>query len=348
MSRIITALLFVLVASTPALVPMVAGTSSAHGFLTTRGTSIIDSAGQVVQLRGVNYPGYEANFPTGHSQWTYMYFARLGFNVVRLPISWAHMELQPGVVNTEFLTWRIDQDILWASMAGVRIILDMHQYYWAERFGGLGAPAWSVQQYPANEVGMREAVTNFWTDGKLQDHLLSVWVKIAQYYANQPTIAGYDLLNEPWIYTSIAPGLNGTAIDSFYARVIQAIRAVDRNHIIFLEPANLSTFKLPATIDIVWSPHFYQLAFVNKYYEQNFTLLEADFQAKYQKFMLESGVPMWIGEFGSFIPDHASSTKWTQDAVTLFNTHNIGWAWWAYTYEEQIPNALLSTRPNLS
>jgi endoglycosylceramidase len=340
MQSIIAALLVILVTATPALIPIVVATPTGQGFLSTRGTSIVDSAGQVVQLRGVNYPGYEDDFPTEHSQSAYLYLASLGFNVVRLPISWANMEPQPGVFNTEFLTWRIDQDVLWASIAGVRIIFDMHQYFWAERFGGLGAPDWSVQQYPANQLGLREAVTNFWTDTKLQDHLISVWVKIAQHYANQPSIAGYDILNEPWIYTSIDPGLNGTAVDSFYARAVQAIRGVDKNHIIFLEPANLDAFKLPTATNIVWSPHFYQLAFVNKYYEENYTLLQADFQAEYQKLMLDPGVPMWIGEFGSFIPDHASSIKWTQDVVSLFNKNNIGWAWWAYTGTNQVPSSL--------
>jgi len=340
MRSTITALLIILVTATPALIPMVVATPTGQGFLSTRGTSIVDSTGQVVQLRGVNYPGYEDTPSSLHLQGAYLFLARLGFNVVRLPISWANMEPQPGVFNAEFLTWRVDQDVLWASIANVRIILDMHQYGWAEWFGGVGAPDWSVQQYPANQVGLREAVTNFWTDTKLQDHLISVWVKIAQHYANQTSIAGYDILNEPWIYTSIAPGLNGTAIDSFYARAVRAIRAVDTNHIIFLEPGNLDTFKLPTTTDIVWSPHFYQLAFANKYYQENYTVLQADFQAEYQKFMLEMGVPMWIGEFASYIPDPASSIKWTQDVVTLFNKNNVGWAWWAYTGTNQVPSSL--------
>ena len=343
MRSTITALLIILVTATPALIPMVVATPTGQGFLSTRGTSIVDSAGQVVQLRGVNYPGYEDTPSSQHLQGAYLFLARLGFNVVRLPISWANMEPQPGVFDTEFLTWRVDQDVLWAGVAGVRIILDMHQIYWAERFGGLGAPDWSVQQYPASQTGLREAVTDFWTDTNLQDQLISVWVKIAQHYANQPTLAGYDILNEPWIYTSIDPSLNGTTIDSFYARAVQAIREVDKNHIIFLEPANLDAFKLPNLTNIVWSPHFYQLAFVNKYYEENYTLLEADFQAEYQQFMLEMEVPMWIGEFGSFIPDHASSVKWTQDVVTLFNRNSIGWAWWAYTGTNQIPNILFLT-----
>lgn len=55
--------------------------------------------------------------------------------------------------------------------------------------------------------------------------------------------------------------------------------------------------KLHPTTNIVWSPHFYQLAFASKYYPQNFTLLELDFEAKYKTFLVGLGAPMWIGEF---------------------------------------------------
>jgi endoglycosylceramidase len=342
MRSIITLLLLALVALTPALMPMVFGVYG-QGFLSTRGTSIVDSYGKPITLRGVNYLGYEHEDPELHQQYAYYKFWQLGFNVVRLPISWANLEPASGIFSMSYLTWFIDQDVQWAKAARVYIILDMHQYYWASRFGGFGAPDWSVQGYPQNELGLRQAVSGFWTNTGLQEHFLSVWTQIAQHYANEPTIAGYDILNEPWIYTSIAPSLNATTVDAIYVKVVQAIRAVDRNHIIFLEPANLNTFKLPITTNIVWSPHFYQLSFTSKYYSQNFTLLELDFEAKYKLFVRGLNAPMWIGEFGAFMPDQTSRMKWAQDALKLFNGHNIGWAWWAFDGRTQLPSPLYST-----
>jgi endoglycosylceramidase len=178
---------------------------------------------------------------------------------------------------------------------------------------------------------MRQAVSEFWWNTDLQDHLVQVWTEIAHHFANEPAIAGYDLLNEPWIYTSVMPELNATALDAFYFKAIQAIRAVDTNHIIFLEPANMNTFKLPTRTNIVWSPHFYPLSFAPKYQMQNFTNLENDFVAKYKTFLIDSGTPLWIGEFGAFMPDNSSRGIWTQDALTLFNRYEIGWGWWAYS-----------------
>jgi endoglycosylceramidase len=326
----VAAFLMLLVAEGSVLIPGISLASSLP-FLSTKGTSIVDSTGRIVILRGVNYPGYEQDHPELHSSAAYkILHAGFDFNVVRLPISWANLEPRKGIFNFTYLSSFVDQDVEWASSAGVYVVLDMHQNNWARRFGGSGAPDWAVQGYPSNETGMRTAVSEFWANAELQDHLVQVWVKIAEHFANNPTIAGYDLLNEPWIYSSVLAQLNGTALDAFYARAIEAIRAVDSNHIIFLEPANMNAFILPMIANIVWSPHFYQLAFSHEYDGQNFTELERAFIAQRDKYVNGLGVPMWIGEFGSFMPDNSSRATWTQDALTLFNRYQVGWAWWAY------------------
>jgi len=331
----------VLLATVGAAFTPVIHATPVQGFLLTRGTSIVDFAGQAIVLRGVNYPGYEQEHPELHNSMAYSTFAGNEFNVVRLPISWANLEPQPGAFNSEYLSSYVDQDVQWAKSAGVYIILDMQQYGWAGRFGGLGAPDWMVENYAANETGMRQAVSDFWSNTDLQSHLVQVWVKIAQHYANEPTIGGYDLFNEPWIYTSVNSELNATrALEAFYIRTIQAIRAVDSNHIIFLEPGNTQMFNLPIS-NIVWAPHFYPLAFASKFYSDNYTILENDFMAKYQTFVIDYGTPMWIGEFGAFMPDNSSRAIWTQMALDFFNRYGIGWAWWAYDGQyTSIPNQL--------
>jgi endoglycosylceramidase len=326
----VVAFLILVVFEGSVVVPSISVASSLS-FLSTKGTSIVDSTGRIVILRGVNYPGYDQDHPELHNSAAYRILSTgFGFNVVRLPISWANLEPQQGAFNSTYLSSFVDQDVQWASSAGVYIVLDMHQNNWARRFGGSGAPDWAVQEYPPNETGMRRAVSEFWANAELQDHLVQVWVKIAEYYANNPAIAGYDLLNEPWIYTSVLAQLNGTALDAFYARAVQAIRAIDSNHIMFLEPANMNVFNLPTRANIVWSPHFYQLAFSHEYDAQNFTELERAFIAQRNKYVNGFEVPMWIGEFGSFMPDSSSRATWTRDALTLFSRYQVGWAWWAY------------------
>jgi endoglycosylceramidase len=312
------------------------------GFLSVQGTWIVDSTGTPILLRGVNYPGYESPNPRIHMESAYANFAKMGFNVVRLQISWAKLEPRKGQFDSSLLMWYVDRDILFAKRYGLHIVLDMHQYQWASRFGGNGAPDWAVRQYSANELGMRQAVSDFWADPSLQDQLVMVWKNIASRYAKEPTIAGYDLLNEPWVYTSIIPQLNATHIDSFYIKVTEAIRSVDPYHLIFLEPANMNTFNISYDDKIVWAPHFYSWSFAPHYYPENLTILEADLAAKYQSFVLSSKVPMWIGEFGAFMKDH-SAEHWLEDAKRLFDKYQVGWAWWAYADprdQNSIPDCL--------
>jgi len=147
--------------------------------------------------------------------------------------------------------------------------------------------------------------------------------------AKETTIAGYDILNEPWIYSSVNSNLNATNVDTFYLKVVAAIRSVDPNHIIFLEPTNMNTFGFLIRSNIVWSPHFYVLALA-RIPPTNRSILEADLAAKYKKFVLEAGTPMWIGEFGAFMNDAKSMSMWIQHAIELFGKYQVGWAYWAY------------------
>jgi endoglycosylceramidase len=313
-----------------------------NGFLSVQGTWIVDNTGKPILLRGVNYPGYQYPNPRLHAESAYANFAKMGFNVVRLPISWANLEPRKGQFDNSFLMWYVDRDVQLAKRYGLYIVLDMHQDQWASKFGGDGAPDWAVRQYPATELGMRQAVSDFWAMPSLQDHLAMVWKNIAARYANDPTIAGYDLLNEPWMYTSVIPELNATHIDSFYIKVTEAIRSVDVYHLLFLEPANMNTFNARFDGRIVWSPHFYPWSFAQEYYPENRTILEADLAAKYQTFVLDSKLPMWIGEFGAFMSDQTAE-HWLEDAKALFDKYQVGWAWWAYTadgHADSIPNCL--------
>jgi endoglycosylceramidase len=309
-------------------------------FLSTRGTLIVDSTGQAIILRGVNYPGYEQRYPKLHSSVAYNTLAGFEFNVVRLLISWANLEPQPSTFNSTYLSAYVDRDIEWARSAGIYVILGMSQYDWAAEFGGNGAPDWAVRNYASNTTGMQQAVSNFWINATLQEHLAVVWTNIAQRYANESAIAGYDLFNEPVVYIYNGQGGNASSVDSLYARLVNTIRSVDARHIIFLEPANTKTARQPFT-NIVWSPHFYQLSYAPKYNEQDFMILEKDFIQKYKTFLVDSSTPMWIGEFGAFMPDDSSRANWTQDALTLFNRYRIGWAWWAYNGQyTSIPDQL--------
>jgi hypothetical protein len=314
------------------------------GYLSVKGSLIVSPSEQPVLLRGVNYRGYCSAAWNEHTEGDYRLFAASGFNVVRLPLAWSTFEPKPGVFDRYVLKY-IDRDVQWAKRYGLYIVLDMHQWYWARKFfRGCGAPDWAVTQYPATEAGYRDAFANFWINRTLQDDFIKVWITIAKAYANEATIAGYDIFNEPQVFTSTIPYLNASYVESFYLKAIAAIRNVDPKHIVFLEPANMyiDVTRFPVTENIVWSPHFYPLAFAAKYTHANMTILQADMAAKYNKWA-KSGSPVWFGEFGAFMED--GSNTWLQDARTLFDQYQVGWAWWVFNGKtsQQIPSSLAMT-----
>jgi endoglycosylceramidase len=115
----------------------------------------------------------------------------LGFNFIRLPVSWSQLEPTPGLYNTTYID-RIAQVVQWAGQQGIYVLIDMHEDSYS-RFtpesspisvppllapttetGGHadGAPQWAVMAdgAPALSVdGQSElntfvetAFTNFW------------------------------------------------------------------------------------------------------------------------------------------------------------------------------------------
>src|SRR5205085_359346 len=87
-----------------------------------------------------------------------------------------------------------------------------------------------------------QAFTNFYADRVgIQAALVRTWARLAAAFAADPTVAGYDLLNEP--HPGYAPGPTAaTLLGDYYGRAIGAIRAAERGvaggfaHVVFFEP----------------------------------------------------------------------------------------------------------------
>jgi hypothetical protein len=330
------------------------GTSAAQSFLRTNGTRIVDAYDNTVLLRGVNYWGYHHSRNTAtlpHSEEDYKLFAELGFNVVRLVVSWEAFEPKPGFFDESYLEY-VDQEVKWAKNYGLYVVIDFHQSRWAQRFQGTGAPEWTVQQYPATDDGLREAVSNFWVNSTLQEHFIQTWVTVARFYANETAVAGYDILNEPWVYllgcTCTGKGfVRMEDIQTLYSKAIDEIRRVDANHLIFLEMEghNAPVLNVTNRQNLVWSPHFYPLAFgppygPSVYSHDELGILQSELSVDIATFVDGTGMPIWIGEFGVPVESKMEGGKdlWMQDAKDLFGIYEVGWAWWSYGYPRPNPS----------
>ena len=120
--------------------------------------------------------------------------------------AWAYLERQPGLPDDAYLEDQVDRVVGWAGDHGLAVVLTMHQYKWSEWFtGGVGAPAWASADlgYTDDDLGSQQAGCDFWRDQRapdgvtLKDHLASVWSLVAAHYADNSTVIGLDLFNEP-------------------------------------------------------------------------------------------------------------------------------------------------------
>jgi endoglycosylceramidase len=221
----------------------------------------------VVLLRGVNLankrPPYHPDadgFGAAHAA----HIAAEGFNAVRLCLFWKAVEPEPGGYDDGYLD-RIARTASQLGEAGLRVVVDFHQDLWHERFGGEGAPDWTLPRrglpplpnvgFPGNYALMPAlwlAYDRFWANRPgpggvgLQDRFAAAWRHVAERLRDEPSVVGYDILNEPFPGTAalgaIVPALArrfDRALEAFHRRVAQAIRAADRLALVFYEPGML-------------------------------------------------------------------------------------------------------------
>ena len=222
-----------------------------------------------------------------------------GFNSVRLPMHYnlfATNTNPPTFLNTGFDI--IDSLLSWCEQNEIYLILDMH----AAPGGQSDEP---ISDYnPANP--------SLWESGSNKDLLVMIWRKIAERYKDKTWIGGYDLINEPkW---DLQP--NNQPLRDLYIRLTDTIRAVDNNHILFIEGNWFATdFNgLTPAWDENMSYSFH------KYWNGN-----SQSSIQYLIDLRNStNIPLWLGETGE------NSNQWFVECIELMKTNNIGWAWWPH------------------
>ena len=231
--------------------PSIDGHAALSGLLRAPGGPYLeDSHGRVVFLHGVNVvykrPPYEV-YPAPGKPWNFSardasLMAQLGFNVVRLGMTWSGLEPgtasandpaicrsgppgNPGQFNQAVLNAylnRLDRTVNLLGRYHIYTILDMHQDVYNEQFDGEGAPPWAVctdgrpsvdppgrwsLEYGTAAAGM--AYRNFWTNdvvGNLQGEYDKVWAAVARHYRSNRWVAGYDPFNEPFSTSLVTMG----------------------------------------------------------------------------------------------------------------------------------------------
>jgi sugar phosphate isomerase/epimerase len=111
---------------------------------------------------------------------TFTYLATRGINLVRIPFRWERMAPRPGGPLDQAELRRLKQAVTHANRAGLRVVLDMHNY------GG----------YYLNDG--RQGVRRTLGTAKLPlATFADAWRRLSLHFRANTAVAGYGLMNEP-------------------------------------------------------------------------------------------------------------------------------------------------------
>jgi hypothetical protein len=228
------------------------------------------------------------------------------YNLFTLPIE---KETIPG--NNTWLEkgfQMTDQLLEWCKANNMYLILDLHAAP-----GGQGNDA-AISDYDASKPSL-------WQSEENQKKMIAFWRKMAERYANEPWIGGYDIINEPnWGFQNPSGDKNGcaesqnTPLWDLQKKITAAIREVDKNHIVIIEGNcwGNNYGGLPALWDNNMALSFH------KYWNYN----DVNSIQGIMNLRSSKNVPIWLGESGE------NSNTWFTNAIDLVETNKIGWAWW--------------------
>ena len=315
-------------------------------FLTTKGTKIVNAEGKQITLKGVNLgswliiedwlsPYEEATdnlniFDTlterfgeekayelmniYQDNWITEYdldeIKSMGFNCVRVPFWFRNFYYDDNgrKILDENGNWdfsRLDWVVSECKKRELYVILDMH--------GAVGYQSDALHNGKKGGCGLFDKTEQGERYRELTDEL---WTAIAERFKGEPTVAMYDLLNEPMCDVKCTEVKRRINNESIYTRLYDTVRAADPDHIITME-CIWTAAALPHSFVKGWKNVVYQLHFYNNN------------NAIFNFFVLMSrlyhfNVPLIMGEFYPL-----GTTTWNNCFKTM-NTLNVNWMLWTY------------------
>ena len=344
----------------------VLGTSffTERDFLITKGTDMVTRDGRTVVLRGVNLGGWllpttymspiegssvrdatdiyhvlaKRFGPNGRNKLLRTYhhnfittddldrIAKTGANAVRVPFWWRNFMDENGNLMThddgtpdfdvlDFLVWE-------CSSRGIYVILDLH-----------GAPgSQNGRHYSGQETSIPTLFANTADGDRSRELTVKLWGKIADHFKDNPAVAGYDLLNEPY-WTRVIGAEDRWRIWTVYDRIYEAIRNVDLKHIIIMEsswhldslpdPESLHCWKKNVWKNVVYSSHYYPPPTAKTTAQ---TLIAAKARLRLDlRCVNRYQVPLYIGELNY----HNDWDAW-EEVLSQFDKNGLSYTAWSY------------------
>ena len=338
------------------------------GYLSAQGAHLVDATGATVRLTGINWFGMETDNKTFHGLWASVtwksqldHMAQLGYNTIRVPYS--DDALKAGAVASGVNDYTnpdlvglsplqiLDKVIEYSGSKGMRILLDRHRPTAAGQ-----SPLW----YTA-------AVTE------------ATWIAnmqlLARRYANNPTVIGIDLHNEPHADgtepagTGACWGCGDTARDWRLAaeRGGNAVLQANPNWLIVVEGVSCTSggnanvwdsipdepcgwwggnltkakdypVRLSAQNKLVYSAHEYAISVYHQAWFDDPTFpanLPAIWDTFFGYLVKQNIAPVLLGEFGSTLADPKDAV-WLKELMKYMGTGTSGMN---FTYWSWNPNS---------
>ena len=239
------------------------------------------------------------------------------FNVVRLPFHHALLEddAHPGELRPDAFRW-LDRAVDLARAAGIYVILDLH-----------GAPGGQSLDGVTGEAGRNR----FWQPENRRRGAW-LWQRIAEHFRDEPTVAAYDLLNEP--YGTMSSDNHDADLVGAMDEMIRAIRQVDERHLIFCAGSlrGIEAYGPPEARgwkNVGYTEHFYPGVYGGtSTLETHARFLGSNLAAR-AELLKTWHAPYFAGEF-NVVFDHAGGADMMRRYYDEFARH--GWAAtsWAY------------------
>ncbi len=322
---------------------------------------VVDARGREVLLRGINVnvladhwrgsplPAVQPFLPEDLAL-----LRGIGFNVVRLQLSWSRIEPRPGSYDEAYLA-EAERYVETFRGAGIYTIIDVHQSAWGPSLaarpnelcppglqpaaGWEGAPPWATlvsDLVPrcfslAREINpaVEAAWAAFWRDAPgpdsfgIRTRYTSMLGHLARRFAKHESVAGYDVMNEPAAFTPA----HLASLSELYSQALREIRAGERMagavpRLVFFQPdvrwSKLGRGAPPdftRDANIVYAPHVYSQP-----------VARSSFQIAREEAKGYGGAPVFVGEWGTE-PDRGVDFQAHQDLQDTFGVGSAMWLW---------------------
>jgi len=258
-----------------------------------------------------------------------------GANLIRWQLNMTNAQTKVvGTDLTKYDNWiteklkELDNVLIVCKQYGIKVVIDLHSIPGGRDSNG----------------------TKIFYFKEFNDHFIKVWQSIARRYNGNPSVWGYDLMNEPLQNKSTEKGMDYI---STQIKASRAIRNIDKKTAIIFEveemdsPSGFISLSPIPVSNVIYEVHMYQpgtfthqgvfdntnsISYPGRIsgisYDKN---VLKDRLQPVRDFQLKYNVPIYVGEF-SAIRWAPGAAQYLSDCIDIFEDY--GWNWTYHAYRE--------------